>query len=462
MPRQRVGDIEIYYEVHGTGPRTLVLIRGLGSNLLAWYAQIDVFSQHYKCVVFDNRGAGRTDKPDAPYSIKQMADDAAGLMDALGIRRAALLGISMGGMIAQEFAINHQEKLSCLILGCTHFGGKDIVATPPENLAAIVAGSNATPQQQKQVLQAVFCDDTIEHHPEVVEKDNRIRAQYAIPPFAFARQVAAARSLRCECASRSDSRSDDGDDRARGSPRHAAECQADCRSNSGRDAQGAPGRSFVHVGVSGAVQSRGDRFHRRALDLEVSPSLGACPASIDARHRARAAAIRFVLCSDAGETPRPRVSRRLCIRRIQNEFRRAPRSHAQDRIQMPALGAFHINGFIFEHQNFSGANSRRYRRQPKSHGMCTTTPRWTRKTRARRNSLCHCLHHSWELRRSRALPKSIRAGRWPMPPRSTILCRATWTRATRSNFLAHPMFPVCIEWPVVVAWASASRRRHAS
>ena len=123
MPRQRVGDIEIYYEVHGAGPRTLVLIRGLGSNLLAWYAQIDVLSQHYKCVVFDNRGAGRTDKPDAPYSIKQMADDAAGLMDALGIGRAALLGISMGGMIAQEFAINHQEKLSCLILGCTHFGG---------------------------------------------------------------------------------------------------------------------------------------------------------------------------------------------------------------------------------------------------------------------------------------------------------------------------------------------------
>ena len=132
MPRQRVGDIEIYYEVHGTGPRTLVLIRGLGSNLLAWYEQIDEFARHYKCIVFDNRGAGRTDKPDAPYSIKQMADDTAGLMDALGITRAALLGISMGGMIAQEFALHHQEKLSCLILGCTHFGGADIVPTPPE------------------------------------------------------------------------------------------------------------------------------------------------------------------------------------------------------------------------------------------------------------------------------------------------------------------------------------------
>ncbi len=191
MPRQRVGDIEIYYEVHGAGPRTLVLIRGLGSNLLSWYEQIDELSRHYKCVVFDNRGAGRTDKPDAPYSIKQMADDTAGLMDALRIGRAALLGISMGGMIAQEFALHHQEKLSCLILGCTHFGGAGVTQSPPEIVASVMAGTNATPEQQKQQLQAVFCDDTIERRPEVVEKHHRIRAQYAIPPFAFMRQIAA-------------------------------------------------------------------------------------------------------------------------------------------------------------------------------------------------------------------------------------------------------------------------------
>ncbi len=191
MPRQRVGDIEIYYEVHGAGPRSLMMIRGLGSNLLSWYEQIDVLSQHYKCVVFDNRGAGRTDKPDAPYSIKQMADDTAGLMDALGIGRAALLGISMGGMIAQEFALNHPHKLNCLILGCTHFRGKDVVQSPPEIVAAVTAGTNATPQQQKQQLQAVFCDDTIERRPEVIEKHNRVRAQYPIPPFAFARQIQA-------------------------------------------------------------------------------------------------------------------------------------------------------------------------------------------------------------------------------------------------------------------------------
>ncbi|HVN28979.1 MAG TPA: alpha/beta fold hydrolase [Candidatus Binataceae bacterium] len=191
MPRQRVGDIEMYYEVHGNGPRTLVMIRGLGSNLLSWYEQIEFLAQHYRCIVFDNRGAGRTDKPDAPYSIKGMADDTAGLMDALGITRAALLGISMGGMIAQEFALHHQEKLSCLILGCTHFGGASVAQSPPEIVAAVMAGTNATPAQQHQQLQAVFCDDTIANRREVVEKHNRIRAQYPIPPYAFLRQTQA-------------------------------------------------------------------------------------------------------------------------------------------------------------------------------------------------------------------------------------------------------------------------------
>ncbi|HYA35466.1 MAG TPA: alpha/beta hydrolase [Candidatus Binataceae bacterium] len=115
MPRRRIGDIEIYYEIHGDAPQTLVLIRGLGSNLLAWSEQTPELSKHFRLVLFDNRGAGRTDKPDAPYSIAQMAADTAGLLDALSIKRCALLGISMGGMIAQEFALAYQNRLSALI-----------------------------------------------------------------------------------------------------------------------------------------------------------------------------------------------------------------------------------------------------------------------------------------------------------------------------------------------------------
>jgi 3-oxoadipate enol-lactonase len=191
MPKQRVGDIDIYYEVHGDGPTTLVAIRGLGSNLTAWYEQTPEFARHFRTVVFDNRGAGRTDKPDTPYSIPQMAADTAGLMDALGIRRTALLGISMGGMIAQEFALHYPERLSCLILGCTHFGGSAVLQTDPAILSAVVAGANATPEQQKLQLKAVFSDDTIENRRDVVAKHEQVRAQFPIPLASYMRQVQA-------------------------------------------------------------------------------------------------------------------------------------------------------------------------------------------------------------------------------------------------------------------------------
>src|SRR6516162_8207183 len=125
MPHVKVGDIQIYYEIHGTGAQTLTLIRGLGADLSTWFPQIPEFSKYFKTVLFDNRGAGRTDKPDAPYSMRQMADDTNGLLEALDIRRTALLGMSMGGAIAQEFAINYPEKLSSLVLVCTSFGGPE-------------------------------------------------------------------------------------------------------------------------------------------------------------------------------------------------------------------------------------------------------------------------------------------------------------------------------------------------
>jgi pimeloyl-ACP methyl ester carboxylesterase len=191
MPKQQVGDIKIYYEVHGEGAQTLVMVRGLGSNLLSWYEQMPDLTKHFRCVVFDNRGAGRTDKPDEPYSIIQMAGDTAGLMEALGIKRCALLGISMGGGVALEFVLNYPESLSCLILGCTSCGGSEAKQPAAEITDAILAGTGATPEQEKLQLKALFCDETSEKRPDVIEKHNRIRLQYEIPAFALARQVQA-------------------------------------------------------------------------------------------------------------------------------------------------------------------------------------------------------------------------------------------------------------------------------
>lgn len=118
MPTVKVGDINIRYRIHGEGD-PLVLIGGLGGDLRAWGAHVPVLSREHQVVVFDNRGGGRTDAPDIPYSTKMMADDTVGLLDALEIDRAHILGTSMGGMIAQELAIAYPQRVRTLILVTT-------------------------------------------------------------------------------------------------------------------------------------------------------------------------------------------------------------------------------------------------------------------------------------------------------------------------------------------------------
>lgn len=118
MPNVKVNDIGIYYEIYGEG-EPLILIGGLGSDITAWSAVSKIFRK-YKVVMFDNRGAGRTDKPNAPYSIEMMADDTLGLMDVLGIKSAHILGVSMGGCIAQTIAAKYPERVNSLILNVSY------------------------------------------------------------------------------------------------------------------------------------------------------------------------------------------------------------------------------------------------------------------------------------------------------------------------------------------------------
>ncbi len=110
--------IDIYYEEHGSG-EPLLLIMGWGGNAATWNPQVEGLAKHFRVIAFDNRGVGRTSAPEGPYTTSQMACDVVGLLDGLGIPKAHVFGISMGGMVAQELAIEHPKRIDTLMLGCT-------------------------------------------------------------------------------------------------------------------------------------------------------------------------------------------------------------------------------------------------------------------------------------------------------------------------------------------------------
>ena len=115
MPKAEVNGIGLFYEIHGDG-FPLLLVMGAGGGSAAWFFQIRDFKRHYRVIVFDNRGMGRTQRSPVPYTIKTMADDAVGLLKHLGIEKAHVLGMSLGGRVAQEIAITYPDMVERLIL----------------------------------------------------------------------------------------------------------------------------------------------------------------------------------------------------------------------------------------------------------------------------------------------------------------------------------------------------------
>lgn len=146
MPKVQANGIDIYYEIKGAG-EFLLLIAGFASDLTNWSKMVSLLAEKYRVIVFDNRGVGRSSAPESPYTIRQMADDTAGLLDKIGVDKAHVAGHSMGGMIAQEFALGYPEKVRSLMLLAT-------CAKPDERNRAIIESWGELPRQVDAVTAA--------------------------------------------------------------------------------------------------------------------------------------------------------------------------------------------------------------------------------------------------------------------------------------------------------------------
>ncbi len=186
----KVNGVTLHYEITGQG-EPLILVEGLGTATWLWWKQTPELSRHFRVVAYDLRGSGWSDKPDEPYSIPMFADDLAGLMDALHIKQAHVLGISLGGYVAQEFAIRYPHKVKRLILCSTSTNGPHAIPPNPDIILALmtpVAGKDDLRDRIALSLSPGYAAA----HPSDVEQMLAWRLDNPQPVYAYNRQLMSA------------------------------------------------------------------------------------------------------------------------------------------------------------------------------------------------------------------------------------------------------------------------------
>lgn len=194
VPKVNIGDIEIAYEIKGPEEgEPIVFIQGLGGPKEGWRFQADPLSEEFRVLVFDNRGVGDSDKPEHRYSIPMFAADLSGLLTAIGWDSAHIVGGSMGGMIAQEFALAFPWKVRTLILLYTTPGGRDQIPPRPEVLEH---WANQAAMTREEVARAGailgYSRQFREAHPELMEELIEQSIMEAPSPETFVRHMEAA------------------------------------------------------------------------------------------------------------------------------------------------------------------------------------------------------------------------------------------------------------------------------
>jgi pimeloyl-ACP methyl ester carboxylesterase len=192
MPHLVSNGINLYYEEHGSG-EPLLLIMGFTVSSIGWHWNVPSFAQDFRTIVFDNRGVGQSDKPDIPYSMSMFADDTAGLLEGLGIDQAHVFGISMGGMIAQEFALRYPRRVKTLMLGCTNCGGPTVVPSKDPEVLNMLGNIAALDVQQAAIVMTKVAVTPwfMQRRMDVLLQLNQMSMQYPTPKHGMVRQMQA-------------------------------------------------------------------------------------------------------------------------------------------------------------------------------------------------------------------------------------------------------------------------------
>jgi len=191
MPTIKLDDADFYYETHGDG-EPLVLIPGLGTGLWLWFKQVPALAETFRTIIFDPPGVGRSARSATAYTTRSLAATIAQLLDALGLERAHVLGASLGGFVAQEFALAYPQKTTSLVLCCTSAGGAPHVPTEASVLEAYQSNFKLEADERiRQNLLLSFAPPYVSAHPAEVERVLAMRLANFVPDDVYLSQVRA-------------------------------------------------------------------------------------------------------------------------------------------------------------------------------------------------------------------------------------------------------------------------------
>jgi pimeloyl-ACP methyl ester carboxylesterase len=166
-----VGDITMAYKIFGSGD-PLVMIMGFSGTMDLWEPRLieDLASAGYEVLIFDNRGMGETSAGTQPFTIEQFADDTSGLMDALGIQKAQVLGWSMGTNVAQEVALRHPGKVDRLILYAADCGGTEAIMPTDEVMSELTDTSGTAEERGERLIGLLFPPEWMAQNPDFMQR----------------------------------------------------------------------------------------------------------------------------------------------------------------------------------------------------------------------------------------------------------------------------------------------------